>query len=225
MQLIKKRLLKEANIDYKNFSQKIMPDAENMLGVKIPILHKIAKEIYNTQDWQSFLRENPQFWEELMLQAFVIGLVKDKPENILQYVKDFIPKLNGWGVCDGFCASLKFTKNNKKLVWKFIQPYFLSDKEYEIRFAYVMLLTYFVDVEYIDKSLSLIDKFKDDRYYAKMAVAWALSICYIKFPTQTLKYLKVSKLSQWTYNKAIQKICESLRVNVETKKMLKTLKK
>ena len=58
-----------------------------------------------------------------------------------------------------------------------------------------------------------------------MSVAWALSICYIKLPEKTYKYLKTSKLDNWTFNKSIQKICESLRVDKDTKNMLKCLKK
>ena len=58
-----------------------------------------------------------------------------------------------------------------------------------------------------------------------MACAWALSICYIKFPTKTLAYLKKSKLDNLTFNKGIQKICESLRVDKESKNKLKALKR
>ncbi len=226
MDKILERLYKEANKDYKKFSENIMPDADEILGVKMPILHKIAKEIYKNEDWENFIQQtNYKFWEQLMLQAMVIGEIKAEPKIILNYIRSFIPKINGWGVCDGFCAGLKFTQKDKGIVWQFIQPYFKSNKEYEKRFAYVMLLTYFIDDEHIDECLNLIDKFEDDRYYAKMAAAWALSICYIKYPKKTLKYLKVSNLDNWTYNKTIQKIRESLRIDKETKEYLKTLKR
>ena len=88
-----------------------------------------------------------------------------------------------------------------------------------------MLLEYFVEAAYIDGCLKLIDEFKDARYYAQMACAWALSVCYIKFPQKTLLYLKRSKLDNWTFNKGVQKICESLRVDETTKTMLKSLKR
>ena len=160
-----------------------------------------------------------------MLQGIVIGLIKKSPEEILGFVKNFIPKIDNWAVCDTFCNSIKFTNKNKKLVWQFIQPYFKSQEEYDIRFGYVMLLTYFIDDEYIDSVLDLIDSFKDERYYARMAAAWALSICYVKQPEKTFKYLKSSRLDNWTFNKSIQKICESLRVDKDTKNMLKCLKR
>ena len=40
----------------------------------------------------------------------------------------------------------------------------------------------------------------------KMAIAWAVSICYIKFLDLTSDYLKHNTLDDFTYNKALQKL-------------------
>lgn len=223
---IKQRLMEEAEKDYQKFSASLIPNINHVLGVRLPKLRKISKEIYKSGDWKDFVnRQNCEYMEEVMLQGMVIGLVKLPPEQILELVKNFVPKIDNWAVCDTFCSSLKFTGHNKKLVWDFIQPYFKSDKEYDIRFAYVILLSYYIDTDFIDSVLKLIDEFKDKRYYAQMAAAWALSICYIKFPEKTFEYLQTSKLDNWTFNKSIQKICESLRVDKSAKTMLKCLKR
>lgn len=223
---IKSKILQEAEKDFKKFTASLIPNINNVLGVRLPVLRKISKEIYKSEKWEDFIKQNDcQYMEEIMLQGMVIGLVKKSPEEILELVKDFVPKINNWAVCDTFCAGLKFTNKNKELVWDFIQPYFTSKEEYDIRFGYVLLLSYFIDDEYIDRILNLIDSFKDERYYARMAVAWALSICYVKQPEKTVEYLKTSKLDNWTFNKSIQKICESLRVDKSTKNMLKCLKR
>lgn len=226
MSNIKQILLKEQDGSYKNHSKSILPDVEDILGVRMPILRKIARNLYKNNEWQDFLKTNSyKYWEELMLKGMIIGEIKDTPSIILDYVKNFIPQINDWGVCDGFCASLKFTKNNKELVWEFIQPYFNSEQEFEKRFAFVMMLTYFIEDTYINKCFKLFDNFCDERYYAKMAVAWALSICYVKYPEKTFKYLQESSLDKWTYNKGIQKIRESLRIDKSTKELLKKMKK
>lgn len=223
---IKQRLLDDSEKDFQQFSAALIPNISNVLGVRLPKLRKIAKEIYKSGEWENFIKQNKfEYMEEVMLQGMVIGLVKEPPEKILEIVKNFIPKINNWSVCDSFCNSLKFTQQNKHLVWEFIQPYFKSTNEYDIRFAYVMLISYYIDTEFISDVLKLIDEFKDERYYARMAAAWALSICYTKFPEKTFEYLKKSKLDDWTFNKSIQKICESLRVDKSTKNMLKYLKR
>ena len=43
---IKERLLKEVDKAYKNFNQKLIPNINNILGVRVPVLRKISKEIY-----------------------------------------------------------------------------------------------------------------------------------------------------------------------------------
>ena len=223
---IKAKLLEKAETDYKNFSASLIPNIDNVIGVRLPVLRKIAKEIYKNEDWKDFVNQPKcTFMEEVMLQGMVIGIIRTKPEKILEYVKNFVPKIDNWAICDSFCNSLKFTNQNKELVWEFIQPYFKSDKEYDLRFGYVMLLSHFIEEKYIDKILDLIDNFKDERYYSKMSVAWALSICYIKFPQKTHEYLKKSHLDNWTFNKSIQKICESYRVEKDVKTMLKYMKR
>ena len=222
---IKTKILNEAEKDYKKFSESLIPNIDNVLGVRIPALRKIAKEIYAETGTDYLACSNTEYMEEVMVQGMIIGLIKDKPEKILEHVENFIPKINNWAVCDIFCGGLKFTNKNKELVWEFIQKYLNSEKEYDKRFGLVMILGYFTDDNYIDKVFQILDNFSHEGYYARMGAAWALSICYVKQPEKTFKYLKKSKLDKWTFNKGIQKICESLRVDKNTKEFLKSLKR
>ncbi|MEG1502582.1 MAG: hypothetical protein RR370_04260, partial [Synergistaceae bacterium] len=66
---------------------------------------------------------------------------------------------------------------------------------------------------------------KKDDYYVAMAVAWAISICFIKYPKETMIYLNDNNLDDNTYNKALQKICESHRVDNETKAIIRSMKR
>lgn len=59
----------------------------------------------------------------------------------------------------------------------------------------------------------------------KMAVAWAISICLIKYYDKTIQYLKQSRLDNWIYNKAIQKAIESYRISESQKEYLRKIKK
>ncbi|MNH46031.1 hypothetical protein D3C79_1086570 [compost metagenome] len=59
----------------------------------------------------------------------------------------------------------------------------------------------------------------------KMAVSWALSMCYVKLPAATIDYLRTNTLDDFTYNKALQKITESYRVDPESKKMIRGMKR
>ena len=222
---VRKRLEKEADEKFRKFMSALIPNIDNVLGVRTPILRKIAKELYKSGEFLYMFKTTAKYMEENMLKGMIIGLFKKLSGDVLNYIYDFIPTIDNWAVCDNFCSNLKLTKDNLNLFWDFLNPYFKSDKEFEIRFAYVMLINYYLIDEYIDRVLFLIDEFKDDRYYAQMAVAWLVSICYIKYPQKTELYLSKSRLDDWTYNKSIQKICESLKIDKTTKERLIKLKK
>ena len=89
----------------------------------------------------------------------------------------------------------------------------------------VMLLDYYTDREHVKEGLALLDQIRNEDYYVKMAVAWAVSIYYIKLPDETMAYLKKNNLDDFTYNKALQKITESLKISKETKQMIRSMKR
>ncbi len=222
---IKQQILNAAEQNYQKFSASLIPNINNVAGVRIPKLRSIAKDFYKKYKDDCLIPFDAEYMEEIMVRGIIIGLLKKTSDEMLNIIKDFIPLIDNWAVCDIFCGGLKFTQKNKEKVWEFICPYLNSKQEYEIRFALVMLLSYFVEEKYLTKIFAILDKFNHEGYYARMAAAWLLSICYVNYPEITEKYLLKSKLDNWTYNKSIQKICESLRVDKETKTKLKTFKR
>lgn len=224
---IEKSLYSLQDKKYQEFQKGLCPGVVNIIGVRIPELRKLAKELLKNYSSKELLENiNDNYYEELMLQGMVIGGAKEDINTILKYVKEFVPKIDNWAVCDTFCTSLKITKKYKKEMWKFIQEYLKSDKEFELRFAIVMILGYFIDEEYLEKDFKIFNNIKSDKYYVKMALAWAISICVIKYYDRSIKYLeKEAILDDFTYNKSIQKARESYRLSKEQKDFLNTLKK
>ena len=100
-----------------------------------------------------------------------------------------------------------------------------AEGEYEIRFGVVMAMQYFIDEEHIEELFSLYNAIRHEGYYVRMGVAWALSVCFVRFPERTLAYLKQNTLDNFTYNKALQKIIESYRVDAGTKDVIRAMKR
>ena len=222
---IKQQLEVLAEDEYRIFTSGLLPNIDNILGVRLPLLRKMAKQLAK-ENWREYLQTAKEdSFEESMLQGMVIGYVSCSVAERLLHIQNFVPKIDNWSVCDSFCVGLKFTKEHREQVWNFLQPYFGSEQEYEIRFAVVMLLFYYIEETYIGEVLNILDDVRHDGYYVKMAVAWAVSICYVQFPEQTMIYLKNNRLDDFTYNKALQKITESLKVDKETKKQIRAMKR
>ena len=226
-QEIKEKLLELSDPKYKEFHGGLCPGTENIIGVRVPVLRKYAQELFKEKDWKQTIEEiDNEYYEEIMLQGMLIGQAKNEDINtILKYVEKYVPKIDNWAICDVFCAGLKITKKYKKEMWNFIKKYLKSDKEFEKRFAVVMILDYYIDEEYLEEDFKIFDDIKHEGYYVKMAVAWAISLCLIKYYEDTIEYLKKSKIDNWTYNKAIQKAIESYRISDSQKNFLRKLKK
>lgn len=221
---IKEQLMELAEDKYRSFTASLTPGKENILGVRLPQLRKLAKQIVKG-DWRSYLSAATEdSMEEVMLQGMVIGYCGADTWEVLELSAEFIPKIDCWPVCDSFCGGLKLTNTNKERVWDFLQSYLSSDQEYEIRFGVVMLL-YYLSPEYAPLAFRHFDQIKHEGYYVKMAVAWVLSMYYVKLPDITMEYLMNNKLDKFTYNKTLQKIIESLKVDPETKELMRSMKR
>ncbi|MFL1673387.1 DNA alkylation repair protein [Paenibacillus dendritiformis] len=222
---IRAQIMALADEKYRQFSASLIPNINNVVGVRLPELRKLARNIAKG-DWRAYLAQaDSDYFEEVMLQGMVIGGAKADVEEILHHVAAFVPKIDNWSVCDSFCSGLKIASSHQERVWEFIQPYLESDQEYDIRFSVVMLLNYFIDEPYIHRVLERLDRIKHEGYYVKMAVAWAVSICFVKLPDITMEYLRSNSLDDFTYNKALQKIAESYRVAPETKALIRSMKR
>lgn len=224
-QTIRERIFERSEEAYKLFQHNLIPGEDRILGVRLPYLRELAKEIAK-EDWREYLNNaQGEYYEEIMLQGLVIGYAKAAPEEILKYAALFIPKITNWAVCDSFCTGLKLAKKHPQLVWDFIQPYLKSGKEFEIRFAVIMMLAYFITDNDIDQVISSLDQVRHEGYYVKMGVAWAISVCYVKYPVKTMAYLKDCGLDDFTFNKSLQKILESYRVDQDAKAIIRSMKR
>lgn len=223
---IKEKLFSLADTEYKEFSSALIPGEDKMLGVRLPELRKIAKEIAKG-NWREFLSQpDDEYFEYTLLQGMVIGAAKMELSERFDYISAFVPRIHNWSVCDSFCVGLKFAKKYQSETWEFLLPYLGSTDEYSVRFGVVMLLVHFINKEYIDRVIAALDNACQDYYYTQMAVAWALSVCYVNFPEKTMSYLcGENKLTKETYLRTLQKIVESNRVSKDEKDKFREMKK
>lgn len=222
---IRTQLLALAEPEYKAFSERLIPEAPHILGVRMPVLRKLAKTVAK-EDFRGWL-DNPDihYHEEIILQGLVIGCAPmDAAERFLR-ISAFVPKIGNWAVCDAFCSSLTFVKANRERTWDFLQPWFHSGNEFEVRFAVVTALTFFADQEFAASALAIFNEIRQDGYYVKMGLAWAVAEYYIKVPEITEPFLFANDLNDFTHNKALQKITESFRVSPEKKALMRSLKR
>lgn len=260
---IRKQLIEKAEKEYRDFSASLIPESKPLLGVRLPVLRKFAKDLVKDKEWKqeinSYAGEYADvYFEEVMLRGMIIGYgtQKEEKEIALQLLMNFIPHIDNWSVCDSFCNSFGFASANRECVWEFLQPYLWSEKEFEVRVGLILLLTHFLkydkqgkkvsrkkvvsmmDMEkdmrrenyeqypYLEQILEILNREYAQGYYAQMAAAWTVAEAFIAFPYETYRMLLHDcKLDTWTYNKALQKICESKNPDEKVKKVIKALRR
>lgn len=223
---IREKIESLADDKYKEFHKGLCPNTIEIIGVRVPKLREFAKDIAKDENVEEYLNNAmDSSYEEILLQGMVLGLWKVDFDTFIKYLKNFVPKINSWAVCDVSVAGFKIINKNKEKMWNILQEYLKSNKEYELRFAIVTMLDFYITQDYIEKVLEILNNIKHSGYYVKMAVAWALQVCFVKFPEETMNLLKNNNIEDYTYNKALQKIIESYRVDDQTKQKIREMKR
>lgn len=239
---------------YREFSGSLIPGEKTMLGVRLPILRKKAQEIAKA-DWKEELQSEDIYFEEVMLRGMIISYVKGSMDEMLPYIEAFIPCVNNWSVCDSVFMKMDVLRLDRERTWEFIQPFLASDQEFENRVAIIIMMQHLLkcdengktmkrlrqvtmeqcrgkkeqemlapDGKYLQRVLQALNR-PYTAYYASMAAAWTIAEAFCCFPSQVLTYMKDNQLDDVTYNRALQKMVESLIPQPDVKEMLKKMKR
>lgn len=224
MDKIREILFSNQDLKYRDFNSSLVPNVEKekFIGVRTPVLRKLAKEMFKDGSYKEFIRELPHvYYEENNLHACILANFIDLDE-LIKELDIFLPYIDNWGTCD--LLSPKIFKKKHDLVLDKVKEWTKSKDVYTIRFGIVTLLNFYLDDYFTDEINEIVLKIENDDYYVKMAQAWYYSYALIKQYKATIYIFKENKLDKWVHNKAIQKAIESLRIDNETKVYLRTLK-
>ena len=183
---------------------------------------------------------NELCYEETVVWGFLINLVKCPLAERLTMLERYVPVLDNWAVCDSYCAHAKWmARADMETLWEFLQRWFDSDREFEVRFAVVVAMCYFLNDEWLERVLQCIDKLDIDRiksdyktvrgkpkvaqqgtvqgaepYYVRMGVAWLLATALAKFPERTRAYVRASHLPEDVIKLYVRKARESFKTRI-----------
>ena len=222
---LKSRLFADSEGKYAEFSASLLPEGERVIGVRLPKLRRIAAEILRGGygGAEAFLSGcESEFFEEDMLEGFVVAGFNAAAERRGRMVLAFLKKIKNWSVCDSFCASLSdFAAVKAGGLFDFLEPLAKSGSEYVCRFAFVMLLMHRLDGAHLGRIFAAVENIGSGKRYAKLAAAWLLAEAYARFPKRTEAFLKNPKANPEIVGLAVRKICDSFKVPKSAKERLR----
>ena len=224
MREIEERLRAVSDEGYRELTVKLVPNVpeQHVIGVRMPELKKLAKELSKSPLKDSFLAELPhEYHEENSLHSYLLSLERDF-DTAIDLIDRFLPYINNWATCDSL-SPVCFKKRPEPLI-PHIDRWMGDGHPYAVRFALKCCMSYFLDEKFDESLLEKAASLRSDEYYVNMMTAWYFATALAKQYDSAVKYIEARRLDKWTHNKAIQKAVESFRVTEDHKSYLKTLR-
>ena len=224
MTALQSRLFTLQDEGYRDFHARLIPtvDKARIIGVRMPALRALARELDGSREAADFLRALPHtYYEEDNLHALLIARGHDI-DTVLAQAEEFLPHIDNWATCD--CFSPKVFARHRAALLPHIDYWLASSEVYTVRFGIKMLMEHFLDADFSPACLEKVAAVRTEEYYINMMCAWYFATALAKQYGQALPYLTEYRLPRWTHNKTIQKAVESYRITPEQKEFLRTLR-
>ncbi len=221
---VQARLFAMQDEKYRDFTAPLLPTLkrETMIGVRIPRIRALAKEMESAEEAEAFLSRLPHTWfEENILHAALLSGIKSY-EKTAAALDAFLPYVDNWSVCDTLIPRA-FKACPPQLPEK-VRAWLSSDAPYTVRFGLGTLMRFYLDDAFRPEYLEWAADLRSEEYYVNMMIAWYFATALAKQYDAAIVFFEEKRLMSWTHNKAIQKAVESYRVTPEHKTYLKTLK-
>lgn len=209
---------------YAKFSSALIPGCPPMLGVRLPALRALAKELAAGPDPLAPLTSAT--FEERMLHGMVLGCAKLPDAERRALLEAFLPEMDNWSLCDSTAAGCKFMAKAPQAWLPWLQALALRQQEFAARFGIVCLMDHFsATAQGRRLLLQSCAAAPCPALYTRLGIAWAVSVAAVKEPDLGLAFLRRSTLDDFSHNKAIQKICESRRATPGYKAAVRALRR
>ena len=196
---------------------------DSYLGVRVPNLRRLAKDLYKDPACGPFLDSLPhRYFDENMLHAAVLSEIREF-DVCVERIRAFLPYVDNWSACDTLLPKC-FPKNRDRLpalAWEWMA----SAHTYTRRFGIGILMRQFLDGDFREDYPKAVAAIESGDYYVDMMVAWYFATALAKQWDAAFPYIRDHVLPEDTERKAVRKALESFRVSPERKDLLRNLQR
>ncbi len=110
-------------------------------------------------------------YEEIAVWGFMINFMKCPVGEKLRMLDRYVPVMDNWGVCDSFVSNAKWMKKvEPDVLLEWIDKWFCSGREFEVRFAIIVSMCYLIDSR-LDEIFTRLDSLDFDRIHSDYCFA------------------------------------------------------
>ena len=204
---------------FRIFNEKIVHTSNyKIIGVRMPDLKAIAKK--HRADYKEIFEMPYDSFEEIIIKGAALGFADVPLSEKAPYVIRYAGMIDNWAECDCFCSCIKVKKSEEDALRLLSDRLMKRKEEFVSRVGIVLMFSKFTDEPTVKKALDIYDALPYGAYYRDMAVAWGLSVYFVKSPELITGYLEHSPISIKVKLMAAQKIRDSRRVSDDYKKRI-----
>jgi 3-methyladenine DNA glycosylase AlkD len=214
-----------ADPKYQVFNEKIINGVRPTLGVRMSLLRPLSQQIARGQHYLNYLHlKKGDTHEEILLEGLVIAQAKLAYPDLAHWIAIYVPKIDSWALCDSFIDSSLLTGHESEF-WPEVKKYLTSHNPWSKRFAYIIMMVYYLDSTHLDAVLAAILAEQSDHYYVLMAEAWLLATAWVDHSTAIKNFLTTHRrrLPPKLVRMTAQKLRDSRRISAADKQWTKSL--
>lgn len=196
---------------YRLFVQNTIKEGLPVLGVRA---HNI-KAIAHKEDIRSLFKEIEQdrWHEQRMVRLHLLSHAKMDESARIELIDTILPFVDSWALCDSFVSALKRAKKERDLYLSFIEEQSKQPYSYRVRFALVMINSYYYDKQFLEKVFLIIEKVHRFEKEIVMAKAWAIVTLFSHHPHEVLDWYEKAPIEEIVHKRVVQKARESRLVS------------
>ena len=190
------RLSELSDPTYRDFHAGLIPNIspETILGVRVPALRKLARELRGSAEAQEFMAALPhEYYDENCLHGLLINDIKDFGATV-SALDAFLPYVDNWAVCD--LISPRSFKSRPPELAAHVRRWLESSHSYTVRFGIGVLMSFYLDEGFEPAQLEAVAERCCEEYYVNMMVAWYFATALAKQPEAALPYIENRRLSR-----------------------------
>lgn len=223
----KLRELAAGNDEYAAFNRRIVNTQQQVYGVRVPDLRKLAKQLtkrgispesepMSAGEVRTYLQsfdQNTLVFEQVLLGGLLINCLKTDDETRAELTEIYLPLVDSWAQVDCFADRNPAYRND--FWWRFATEKLADEREFFVRYGVIMLMCNFLTPEKLAAVFAELRQISRDGYYVKMAMAWLYAEAALVDFAATMRELQTAPINPWIKKKALQKCRESRRFSAK----------
>ena len=176
--------LAAGNDEYAAFNKRIVNTQQQVYGVRVPDLRKLAKQLVkqgispedapmSAAEVRAYLRsldQNALVFEQVLLGGLFINQLKIDDKTRAELTEIYLPLVDSWAQIDCFADRNPAYRND--FWWWFATEKLADKREFFVRYGVIMLMCDFLTPEKLAAVFAELRQISHDGYYVKMAMAW-----------------------------------------------------